>query len=333
MGLVLLGFGIKEVVVSYLIIRILSALVYSFILFKLLPDIQLRPMWHRSTFPKLIHFGGWILISALVGPLMVNFDRILIGSLLSVTAVTYYVVPYGMVSKLGIIHGSAVPVLFPAFSSRGALSDKTSLQNLFMRSVNLLIIVMLPFVFIIFIFAGEILKIWMGLEFAQRSTIVAQILTFAVLINGLATIPYTTIQGLGRPDLTAKFHLIEIPIYIGLCLFLIPLYGINGVALAWAIRVSIDAILLFWSAKRIAGLSIRSLFSNEFVRGLVLGTGFGVIMFWIRSFTDQVLTQGILIAISLGFYILIIWRYGLDEVDRSAFVRVKSGLFKKEVAS
>lgn len=329
MTLVLLGFGLREVVISYLIVRILSASFYLFILHNLLPDFQLRPMWHRPTFVRLIHFGGWVLVSTLVGPLMVNFDRVFIGSLLSVVAVTYYVVPYGMVSKLGIIYGSAMPVLFPAFSERAALPDKASFKSLLLRSTEFLLVTLTPLVLIVIVFAGEILKVWMGADFAQRSAVVAQILAFTILVNGFATIPYTAVQGAGRPDITAKFHLIELPVYIGLCLLLIPLLGINGAALAWAIRATMDVSLLFYFAKKLTSLKLQEIFSNSFKLKFSIVLVFGLSLFLIKTFIFNIAICGALILVSLAFYAIGLWLYGLNETDKSFFIGFKSRLFKR----
>lgn len=317
--LVMSGFHLKEVVALYLIIRILSASAFFVILFKLLPGIQLRLKWDGSVFLKLFGFGKWVLVSYIVGPLMVNLDRVLIGSLLSVAAVTYYAVPYAVITKLGIIPGSAAPVLFPTFSERGAMMDNSFLRGLFSRSLRILNLAILPFAVILFIFADEILRIWMGGGFAEKSVAVAQILSFAVVINGLAIIPYTLVQGLGRADITAKFHLLELPVYFLLCMLLIPSLGINGAAMAWTVRVALDAVLLFWYIRRKIGLRIRRNFYNEIKWGFSLGIAFALLMLGIKFSTQRLSVQGVLIVFSLLLYASIVWLYVLDDRDRMHF--------------
>ena len=78
----------------------------------------------------------------------------------------------------------------------------------------------------------------------ENSTLVLQILAAGVLVNSLALIPFTYIQGVGRPDVTAKFHLVEAPFYLLLLWFGVQHFGIVGAATAWTIRVSVDGILL-----------------------------------------------------------------------------------------
>lgn len=67
---------------------------------------------------------------------------------------------------------------------------------------------------------------------------------------GLAQVAFALIQGAGRPDLTAKLHLIEFPFYLLLVWYMVSVYGINGAAIAWVVRVGVDAIFLFGMAQR-----------------------------------------------------------------------------------
>jgi O-antigen/teichoic acid export membrane protein len=79
-----------------------------------------------------------------------------------------------------------------------------------------------------------------------------QIMSAAVLLNGLAMIPFSFIQASGRPDITAKYHVIEFVIYVPLLWLLIREWTIVGAALAWLIRVALDlALLLGYSTRRV----------------------------------------------------------------------------------
>ncbi len=73
---------------------------------------------------------------------------------------------------------------------------------------------MFPLALIIVGLAKEILVIWLGVEFAEQSYRVMQILTVGVLINGIANVPFALVQGAGRADLTAKINILELPLYL-----------------------------------------------------------------------------------------------------------------------
>jgi O-antigen/teichoic acid export membrane protein len=103
---------------------------------------------------------------------------------------------------------------------------------------------------LIVLFAEEGLRIWLGAGFAVESTTVAKWLALGVFANSLAQVPFTLIQGAGRPDLTAKLHLAQLPPYlVGLWWFTIR-YGIDGVGMMWTLRAVLDAALLFALVRR-----------------------------------------------------------------------------------
>jgi len=52
------------------------------------------------------------------------------------------------------------------------------------------------------------------------------------------------IQAFGRPDITAKIHMLELPFYLTYLFFLINAYGVTGAAIAWLIRVSVSCLVL-----------------------------------------------------------------------------------------
>ncbi len=73
--------------------------------------------FHAASVKPLFIFGGWMTVSNVLGPLMVTFDRFLIGSIISIAAVAYYSIPYEVVTKLWLISSALIGVLFPAFSA------------------------------------------------------------------------------------------------------------------------------------------------------------------------------------------------------------------------
>ncbi|MBA3580340.1 MAG: polysaccharide biosynthesis protein, partial [Gemmatimonadaceae bacterium] len=52
------------------------------------------------------------------------------------------------------------------------------------------------------------------------------------------------------PDLPAKNHIAELVIHLPLTVALVSAYGVTGAALAWTVRISLDAILLAYGAAR-----------------------------------------------------------------------------------
>lgn len=236
-------------IVAVLVIgRIITWLAYFLICRRTIDRLMDTIRLDRSLIKPLASFGGWLAISNVVGPLLLYTDRFLIASLISVAAVAYYTTPYEIITKLLIIPVSLVGVLFPAFSTSFS-SGNSHAGFLYSQAIKYLSLFFIPIVLIIIIFARQGLEIWLDKEFAEQSYRVAQILAIGCLMNGYGLISQSLIQSSGRPDLTAKLHLLELPLYITYLWYLTQNYGISGAASAWFIRVSISAIALFFLAK------------------------------------------------------------------------------------
>ncbi len=229
--------------------RFLGCLAHLLVCFRVIPELRHRVAWHGPSVGPLVRFGGWITVSNIVSPLMVTMDRFLIGALASMTAVAYYATPNEVVTKLLIIPSALVGVMFPAFSTSFEF-DRDRTAALYKRCVKYVFLTLFPLVLLTVVLAHRGLTLWLGADFAQHSFRVLQWLAVGVFINSLSQIPFALVQGAGRPDLTAKLHLMELPCYLLGLWWLISAYGVEGAAIAWTARVVVDALILFGMAQR-----------------------------------------------------------------------------------
>lgn len=187
----------------------------------------------------LFAFGGWMTVSNIIGPLMVYLDRFVIAGMLGATAVTYYVAPYEVITKLWVIPAAISGVLFPLFAQHWQ-SDPRQAAHMLNKGTAYTLMLVFPAVMLVAVTANEWLTIWLNNEFAVKSASIARWLAAGILVNSIAQILYAKIQGTGKADWTAKLHLLEsIPYWILLWL-LLKRNGIEGAAIAWFVRVAID---------------------------------------------------------------------------------------------
>ena len=265
-------------------------------------------------------------VSNAVGPLMVYLDRFVIGAVLSMSAVAFYVTPYEVVTKLWLIPVTLVGVLFPAFSG-SALSDAKHLARLYERGLSYVTMALFPLVLALTTFAAEGLSLWLGPVFSDKSAPVLQWLALGVFFNSIAHVPFALIQGMGRPDLTAKLHIAELPFYLLLCVWLVSELGILGAAITWSVRVVVDGVLLLWLASRRLPDLLSPHRNHMFV-------WLGAAMAWLMALwlSDPVLKLGYLILMLL-IYGVVVWRVMLGESERAfalSFVRgILSGGIRK----
>jgi O-antigen/teichoic acid export membrane protein len=206
---------------------------------------EFQKKFDQTYIRRLLGFGSWMTVSNLIAPVMIYMDRFFIGALLSVAAVAYYATPYEVATKLLIIPAAMVSVLFPAFST-SMVSDSQRASKLLHQATVYILGIAFPACAFFIAVTPVALRLWLGAEFAFHSTTVLKMLLLGVFMNCIAQVPYAFIQGAGRPDITAKIHLLELPFYLALLWLLLRYRGIEGAAIAWAARATFDAVALGW---------------------------------------------------------------------------------------
>jgi O-antigen/teichoic acid export membrane protein len=201
----------------------------------------------RHSVRELLSYGGWMTVSNVISPLMNTFDQFVIGAALGVGFVALYAGPFELATKLWLVTAAVYPVFFAAFATTGT-RDAARSAHLFDRMLRTMFAALFVPVVILVGLAPEILGVWLGPQFTGDSARVLQILAIAVFANTLGQGALNLIQALGRPDLTGKFHLVELPFYALLLWILLERFGIVGVAIAWAARATVDALLLMLAA-------------------------------------------------------------------------------------
>ncbi|UCV18282.1 flippase [Ferribacterium limneticum] len=206
-----------------------------------LPDsVWLRP---------LLSFAGWLSVSNVVSPLMMYFDRFAIGAVAGASAVAYYVPPFEVMSRLQILPQSLMTAVFPILTSSHQRKGEHGV-HLLVFAGQMGFLLLLPPLAVIFLFPHELLSLWLGSEFAENSADMVRWMVVGWLVNVLARPSFNWMQSLGRADLPAKLHCVELPVFGLLLYFGIMLFGIEGAAAAWSCRCVIDSLLLNGLARR-----------------------------------------------------------------------------------
>lgn len=216
------------------------------------PFVAARPQT-RDSFAvhsrALLSFGGWLTVSNVIGPLMLYADRFFIAGIVSLAAVAYYTVPFEVVSKVLIIPSAMLGVMFPAFT-RAQAQGRQQARSLYLKTQYYIALAICPLVAGVVLFAADALRLWIDHDYAQNSALVAQVLIVGVLMNSFGLVSQAFVQARGRPDLTAKLHLCEAPLYFLYLIYFLGRFGIVGAAAAWLLRTSLSAFVLAYMANK-----------------------------------------------------------------------------------
>ena len=192
---------------------------------------------------SLLSFGAWMTTSNIIGPLMVTADRFIISSVLGAGMVAYYTVPFEVVIRVLVLPAALTSALFPRMASL-MMTDAIHAQRLYRKCLLVTAAALLPLCVALAIGAKWALTLWIGNDFAIHSWLIVCIMAFGILMNGIAHVPFATIQASGDARSTALLHIAELAIYLPLLFFGLKLFGLTGAAIAWSTRAGIDLLLL-----------------------------------------------------------------------------------------
>jgi O-antigen/teichoic acid export membrane protein len=234
---------LRVIAVVLLLGRVLAFAGSVYFGFRVVPALGRGVSLSRAEVRPLLTFGGWLAVSNLVGPILLFADRFFVASMLSTAALAYYATPQEVLTKILVLPSALLSVLFPALST--ALAQRSiRAVRLYTRARLLLAIILLPVVGIVVFGAQAGLAWWVNPSFAASSYRVAQILVIGIFMNSQGLVSQAFVQAAGRPDLTAKLHLFELPLFVSYLWLLVGAFGVVGAALAWTLRVTISAVVL-----------------------------------------------------------------------------------------
>ena len=199
-----------------------------------------RPSFDGRKALDLLSFGGWVALSGLVSPLMTAFDRFLIGSMVSASAVSHYTVPYQLGERALILPGAVSDALFP----RIAAQTTEEARKLAVQCMSILSALMTPAMVCAILILQSFLSLWISPEFALDAVVPGRILLAGFCVNSFAFAFFIFLQAGGRPRLVALAHVIEVIPFFGVLYLGLKIWGVPGAAVAFSIRVAADCYLL-----------------------------------------------------------------------------------------
>ena len=244
--LVALPFGASAHVAVAIVVaaRIAYWVAHFFVLDSVAPGISRPRSASTHALRELLSVGGWITVSNVVSPIIVQADRIAVATLFPIAASGWYGSAAEVATKQWLFTAALQPVLFSALSAaiRPAPARAAELME---QAARVTLLALLPVAIVLAAFAEPGLRAWIGPAFSPDAGPVLRWLTVAVYVNAVAQVPYSVLQGGVDARGPALLHLIELPLYLALLFWLATTVGIRGVAIAWFVRMSLDGIALW----------------------------------------------------------------------------------------
>jgi O-antigen/teichoic acid export membrane protein len=279
-----------------------------------------------STLREMLGYSGWVAISAALGPALGSIDRFVVGSVVGATGLGYYTGAAEAANRFLLIPSTVFSAVLPALAhseARGARERSLAATRAAARQLATLL---LPLCLALFTFAPQVLLVWLGPAFAQQAGTALRILAVGVFLGGLAHLPLAVLYAVGRPDLPAKFHIVEVIVHVPLTFLLVKSWGITGAALAWTLRCGADWLYYEIATRRAVGQSGEDFAEDERTRRLLwlaLALAFSLgLTVWASQIRWPVVIA--LVALALLAYGIVGWLQVLSVEERRAWLAVLS---------
>lgn len=289
-----------------------------------LADVQHQPRWNLAR-----EFWAFTLPRAFASIFRVGvlwLDVILVGALISPRAAAIYTVATRLL-QAGFLAVDAIgQAVEPMFSSLLAGRHEDRAKSLYQVSTGWLVGLTWPLFLAMFIFSDTVLGLF-GTDFDEGTTVVAILAGSALIGSGFGSVDILLVMA-GKSMWSFWNSAAALSLNVGLNLLLIPEFGLNGAALAWAVSRIVANVLPLVELRSYLGF-------HPFGRGwryaaIASLATFGVVGAVVRTIAGAGLVSFVayLLIAGAGFAALV-WRWR-DPLDVSAFAALIKGRRKAE---
>jgi O-antigen/teichoic acid export membrane protein len=310
--------SIADVVGLILAARVVILVLLVVVCFHMFPVLA-KPQISKATFRIVASYGGWLTVSNTINPLMFYVDRLLIGSMIGMSALTYYNVPFDLAARVWIISSSLTVTLIPAFSVLSSGNERDRTGPILIKAIKYLTLISGPVVCLIAAFSRDLLRIWIGPEFASAGTATLQLLLVGTILDYPATVCSSFLEGAGHPSALAKTKLVYFPVHVLLCVAFLKGFGLVGAAAAFLVMRVVYSLSFSFFALRVVGISFAGFLRRLLIPYVATSCFLGVSLL---SGHLGLLTRVPLSCALLVLYMVLAWRYAVDRMDRAVLIGI-----------
>ena len=228
--MVLLGYGLRGIVMASVMTALVVTAVFSFFSLKVIRS----NMWHvrregkisllRARFREMAWFLFHTNLSAFWGMIIRRFDILILGHFRSSTEVGYFKLAKNFVSLIAKIHDPLYNSIFPEISKLWALGDVKKF-NRFLKKLTLITSsIFIPLALGMFLLSGLVIRWTVGTQFAPAALAI-RIMIWGITIGCVFTWARPTVIAIGMPVLGNIAGAVGAITVLILAFALVPSYG------------------------------------------------------------------------------------------------------------
>ena len=200
---------------------------------------------------ELFSFSFPLLFAGIAGLVMGWTDTLMLGYFSSSVDVGIYNAALPTAQLLRAIPTAFVAIFFPVISELYARNRIVDLRKTYSVVTKWMLALIFPAFLLVVLFPEQIINILFGAEYIDGATALS-ILMFGFMVYGAMGPTSAILQTYGKTKIVMMTNYIGAVINLGLNLLLIPIYGVNGAAIATGFSLAFLYILNFLFAYGVA---------------------------------------------------------------------------------
>ncbi|WP_221566990.1 flippase [Alkalihalobacillus sp. TS-13] len=252
--IIVLDYGLTGAVVAFILGHLITTVSIVYILYAKFGFRYEKGVFNLAYFKKSVLFGLKAHISNVMSFLNYRIDLLLLGYFLNPAAVGVYVTAVNIGERISILSQSLSTVLLPRIASVDDEEDRNRVTSILTR--NFLVFVLLLTIGVFF-FADWVIDLLFGAQYEKSSGLLKWLIpgVAALSIDRLLS---NDIAGRGKPEVNMYVSLFNVLFNVGLNIYLIPIYGVVGAAVATTATYILSLIIKIYLYKKVTSSNYRS---------------------------------------------------------------------------
>jgi O-antigen/teichoic acid export membrane protein len=244
----LLGYGLAELVAATTAVRILSYFAYALNAYRVFPALRIRlKYFKRERLREVTGFSIFILIIDLANKLNYSTDAIVIGAFMGTSAVAIWAVAQRLIEVVQRITDQLNAVLFPVVVDHSTVQRTDTLQKILIQGTRLSLAMVVPIATVLGLTARRLVLVWVGPEFSASVNVIYILSVVVALRVGNAT-SAVILKGSGLHKFLAFSNLSMAVGNLILSVLLVRVYGLIGVAIGTLIPMMVTSMFVVFPA-------------------------------------------------------------------------------------
>ena len=321
------GLGLLSIALITTAFPLLSYLVYGWKVMQLIP-LQFGARFIDGAISKqMCNYSFFSFISMTAWRLRFQTDAVIIGAMLSSSAITYFSIASKLVGYSSLLVGGVAQIFTPMSSEFAALGDHERLRRLFVLGNRACALTVFPISAMLFVLGKSVIDVWVGPKYEPSYQILVILLIPGVLFD-IQGSSRQILYGMGRHQLLAVVNVVEGVVNVILSVVLIRYWGIIGDAFGTAIPLTLTS--LFFQPPylcRLLKVKLRDFVSQAYLLPLALCAPFVATLILMQHFFHPRTYMQLAAEVAVGMSVYnvgIFWLFFIREpVDLKANLTFK----------